>query len=73
MWWLILSSFASRIPEPMLAWLTPRPTDEAKLREGMGAEHTEYMILRGHLVKVAAIAVAWIEAIDRRTHGGTGR
>lgn len=61
-WAMILGTYFGRVLTVVFHYTQPLPTAEAELR------HVDYDLpaLRSALVKVAATAVAWVEAIDRK-------
>ena len=61
-WTTILASYVGRASNEVLQLTFKAPTEEAELRAIPGS----FGQLRMALIKVAATAVAWVEAIDRR-------
>ena len=63
-WAMILGTYFGSLLAKVFFYTQGAPTEEAALR------HIEYDVnhIRAGLIKVAAIAVAWVEAIDRRRH-----
>ena len=64
-WAVILGAYVGRVLSELLELRTP-PTDEAALRADDRRRAVAELTLRAALIKVAATAVAWVEAIDRR-------
>lgn len=63
-WNVILSAYTGYVHDSVLEMGRVTPSEEAKLRALDDFPLT--LTLRAQLLKVAATAVAWVEAIDRR-------
>lgn len=63
-WGTILGAYVGHVHETVRQMGNITPSEEARLRAV--DDYGLTLTLRGQLVKVAATAVAWIEAIDRR-------